>query len=622
MLHLFRSKKQGLKWILWIVILGLGASMLLLFVDSPTGMVSTAENVAQVGDYSISAVEFQRAYNRVLEQYRLSYGEADPELLRQLGVPQQTLDGLIQEYAVSYGADAMGVGVTPEEIAEYVTSIPSLQQDGVFIGVESYKQVLKASSIGPEEFEESIRREVLRNKLGRILTAGIKATDQEIRQLFLERNQEIKIRYAAFDPLEFVPETVEDQELEAFFEERRELYRTQELRRIKYARVEQKPQEVELNEQRIQERLAGLSDKEEVRASHILLTPDNPENRSTAEELLRRLEAGEDFAELAREFSQDEATAEAGGDLGFFSPGSMVIDFERAAFALEPGELSELVTTMYGIHIIKATDVKRIDRRQEIETELRQEEADSTARNLATKIAFEAGQGGDLDSVAQRYGLAVEQTDLFSLGDVLPGLGTRSDFNQQIFALETGQFSEPYPAGNAYIVAQVTEVQPSELSELAEVRDDVVEDYKSTKAEELALERAFTFARETGGGDFATVAAQQGVSLTATDFFKKDASVDDTLGYSTEVLDRAFRMDVGDVSPAVTAAGQYVVFQVTEKSAVDEELFEQEKHLLSLELMDGKKQQFFGAWIRNVIEQLQEEDQITINQSMVDAIVG
>ena len=225
--------------------------------------------------------------------------------------------------------------------------------------------------------------------------------------------------------------------------------------------------------------------------------------------------------------------------------------------------------------------------------------------------------------MAERYGVEVTESNFLSLGDVIAGLGTRSDFNQQIFTLSVGQYSEPYQVGSDYVVAQVTDIQPSELSELEEVRESVTADLQETRAEEATLETAFALAElAKTTSDFQTLASEQKVKLTETDFFQKDAAVDDTLGFATEVLDRAFRMSVGEISPAVSASGLYVVFQLVEKSSVDEAQFEKERALLEEELTSTKREQFFLSWVNNIIKQLRDEERIIIDQELVDSLLG
>jgi len=627
MLDLFRKKKAGLKWILWVVIVGLGGSMLFLFVQTPggTGVGLGNRDVAVVAGNSITLTQFRRRYNQIYESYGqiLPLLQGDPEALRQLDLGKQALDPLINAYAIHYGAQAMGIEATREEIREYITNLPLFQQNGQFIGTEGYLQILQANNVTPAEYEDEMGREIVGTKLARVITDGIRATPEEVRQEFLESTEEIKIRYAAIDPEEVAPETLEVEDLRAYFEEQKEYYRTPEQRKVKYVIFSVQLDEVELTEEQIQNRMASIAEKQEVRASHILLTLPSSDARQRGEEILEKLRAGADFGELAKEHSEDPASAANGGDVGFFERGAMVPEFENAAFSLEPGEISDLVVTNYGFHIIKVTEVHLVDSRALAESALRQEEGEKLAKNLAAKVAREVSTGSNLETAAERYNLEIQESPFFRLGDVLPDLRVRNDFNQQVFTLSQGETIGPYDQGGTDLVAQLMEIQPSALSEFEVVQDQVTTDLKLSLGEDIARERAFAFAQALKEEpSFEEAAARENLQVTTTDFFKRDASIDDELGYATEILSRAFRMKEDEHSPALSVAGKYVVFQVAEKSTVDEERFEQDKEELLLQITDEKKNRFFSAWVQNVISTLYEENKIHINQPLVDSIAG
>ena len=581
--------------------------------------------MAIVAGNSITVNQYRRLYNQIYDSYRQMYplDQGNAEILRQLGLADQALDQLINEYAIGYGAQSMGIEASREEVAEYITTLPLFQEDGRFIGTERYMQILQANNLPASEYEDGVRREIIRTKLLRVVTDGILATPEEVRQEFLDRNQGIKIRYVAIDPKEVAPETVDQEDLKTYFEEQKENYRTPEQRKVKYIIFPVQPEGVELTEEQIQERTAAFPEKQEVRASHILLTLDDEKARKKGEDILEQLRAGADFAELAKEHTKDEASAANGGDVGFFGRGAMVPEFEAAAFSLEPGELSDLVTTQYGFHIIKVTDVRRVDSRALAEAELRQEEGQILARSLAEKVAHEAREGAGLETAAERYSLEIQETPFFTLGDVIPDLGVRNDFNQRVFALSPGHATEAYDRGGTYLVAQLLEVQEAELSEFEAIQDQVSKDFKASRGEEIARERAFSFTQALEEEpDFETVARRENLNITTTDFFKRNTAVDNQLGSAAEILNRAFRMKENESSPALSVSRKYVVFQVTEKSEVDEEKFEKERDGLTLQMTDEKRSRFFVSWVQNVVDRLYEENEIEINHLLVDSIAG
>ncbi|RPI23125.1 MAG: hypothetical protein EHM61_20480, partial [Acidobacteria bacterium] len=335
MLALFRKKQKGLKWILWIVILALGAGMILLFVDTPGDMATglSGVEVAQVDGKSISIQEYDKQYKRLYEMYRQVYklDRQDPEIIKQLGLKQQALNQLISEYAIESQAAKMGIGATPEEIRHQITTLNVFQQDGKFIGFERYQQLLKANEMSVGEFESGVRRDLIRQKVMQVLTDGIFTSADEVKKEYVSRNQEAKVRYVAIDKSAASAEPIPEADLRQYFEKNKENYRTGEQRQVSYVFVQADPTKVKVSDEQVRARMDSVAPDEQVHARHILFNAmegtDDTEARKKAEAALGRVRAGEDFAKVARELSEDTQTKAQGGDLGFFGRGQMVPPF-------------------------------------------------------------------------------------------------------------------------------------------------------------------------------------------------------------------------------------------------------------------------------------------------------
>ncbi len=251
MLALFRKKQKGLKWILWIVILALGAGMILLFVSTPGNISSglSGQEVAQVDGKSISIQEYNKQYQRLYEMYRQVYklDRQDPEIIKQLGLKQQALNQLISEYAIESQAAKMGIGVSPEEIRQQITTLNVFQQDGKFIGFERYQQLLKANEMTVGEFENGVRRDLIRQKVMQVLTDGIFTSADEVKREYVSRNQEAKVRYVAIDKSAASAETIPEADLRQYFEKNKENYRTGEQRQVSYVFVQADPTKVKVS---------------------------------------------------------------------------------------------------------------------------------------------------------------------------------------------------------------------------------------------------------------------------------------------------------------------------------------------------------------------------------------
>jgi len=628
MLALFRKKQKGLKWVLWIVILALAAGMVLLFVDTPGDVASglSGQEVAQVNGKPISIQEYNKQYQRLYEMYRQIYklDRQDPEIVKQLGLKQQALNQLISEYAVESQAAKMGIGVTPEEVRQQITTLPVFQQNGKFIGFERYQELLQANEMTVAEFEGGVRRDLLRQKVMQVLTDGVFASAEEVRQEYASRNQEAKVRYVAID--KSAAETVElpETELRAYYDKNKENFRAGEQRQVGYVFVQADPTQVKVSPEDVQARLNSIAPEEQVHARHMLFNAtegtDDTEARKKAEAALARVRAGEDFGKVAQEVSEDAGTKAQGGELGFFGRGRMMPEFEQVAFSLPPGQVSGLVKTPFGIHLINVlekTSTNPDSQRPLIEFELRQKEAERQARDLAFKVT-NAAKSKDLQQAAAEFKLQVRTSRPFAVGDSIPGMMVRNDFNRRIFAMKKGEVTQPSQGPGGFFVAQLTEITPPTIQPFEEVRERIVNEMKASRAEESARQKAFTVQAAVKTGDFEAAAKKAGLPVTTTAYFKKGTNVDDTLRFSPQLHDQAFTMTEGQVSAPIEIAGKYVIFQLVDRTDVDMAKFEAEKPQIEQELTQQKRGRFFNSYVQNLIKEMEKNNEIIINQSLLD----
>mgnify|MGYP001163757556 CR=1 FL=1 len=632
MLDLFRKKKKGLKWTLWVVIFALSGGMILLFVDVPTGgeLQLGSQDVAVVAGNRISAKEFRRSYQQAFEFFRENYGgEQNPEVFKKMGLHIQVLNQLIGEHAVFYEAKRLGIHITPQEIAQRIADTPTFQENNSFIGPERYKEILALNNVSSSEYESRVQLQLGTEKLSRIITDNISSTSEEVMQKFLEKNQEIKLRYVQIKPLKLAPKKVKEKELQNYYDQNRQDYQVPEQRKVKYIQTPIKLQEILLTEEQIQERIPSIPEKQAVRASHILVaTIDSPGAEATAQkkakDLLRKLRKGANFGEVAKKYSDDKATGSNKGDLGFFSRGATLPEFEKIAFSLDPGQISELVRTPFGFHIIKVTDVRTGNRRNLAESQLREEEGKHHALNQAAKILYQAKNGAGLDLLAEQHQLKAGETSFFGLSDAISTVSVRSDFNQQIFTLNRGQVIEsPYDTGEGFLVAQLTDITSPKTAEYESVKERVLKDFKSSRGEELAREKAFALAKAAREGLSLSRAARKArLKVFTTGFFKQHSTINEDLGAAREIHEQAFRGDKGTIISPVLISDNYIVAEVAAKTKLDEEEFQQHEEETREQLIFQKRSAFFAAWIKNVVESLYEKNQIEVNMELIEAIIS
>ena len=626
MLKVFREKRESLKWILWLLIVVLGAGMVLLFVDAPTGATGLLVNeIARVADESIGVVEFRRNYNQLVDIYRQQLGDNFEQFAPQLNLSGQAVNSLIVEHSTALHARSLGLAATTPEISERVLSIPVFKDEqGNFIGKERYQAVLQANGLTVTEFEDNIRREILRDKLQQLLTAGLGVTPHDLRREFAKQEQQTRIRYVLFDPGTISPEPNQE-ELQEFFNQNPDAYQRAEQRRIKYFEILLKPDEVELSDAQINERMESLDTQERIRASQIFFktrpNQDDPKQLALANRVLRQLKRGASFEELARRHSEDE-TAARGGDMGFFPRGVQDKDFDKVAFDLKQGDISEIVKTAFGYHIIKVTS--RPTTMQELqrtlaEHQLREELSKDAARNRAQEILTRLKGQASWENVAAEEGLEIKTSEFFPRSEMVKSPQVRSDFNVEAYNLSKDDlFAQPYLTPTGYLVPQVAEIQASQIPDFEEVKDRVEENYVEQKREELARVRADSFFEAASKSSLEEVAAEQDLEVTTTRFFKNGETVDDVVQFSPLLHQRIEWMHEGDISSPIRVARKLIVFGIGEKSKLDEETFELRRPQIEDTLRNTARNNFFSGYLKNVVDQLREDDQIRINQELLE----
>ena len=401
MLDRMRRHKGWLKWSLALVVLTFVVFYIPDFLSTNTG-AAPSEVLAEVQGQEITVRDFQRRYSAQLQSYRNAYGaQMSEQLLRQLGIEQQILQQLVDEQAMVAEARRQGISVSDVEIRERILAIPAFQENGRFIGEARYRQMLQFNNppMTTTEFEDNLRRAVLVEKLRGAVTGWMSITEAEVADEYRRRNEKVKLDVVPLTPDAFRSQvTVTDADVAAHFEKSKETYRIGEKRKIRYALVDvdQVRQQTTVPDAEIEafykQNQAQYSTPEQVRASHILLKTEGKDEaavRIQAEEVLKRVKAGEDFAALAKQYSEDDSNNAKGGDLDYFGRGSMVPEFEQAAFAMKPGEVSDLVKTSFGFHIIKlaerreATTRPLAEVRPEIEDQLKWQKAQQQAEQTA-----------------------------------------------------------------------------------------------------------------------------------------------------------------------------------------------------------------------------------------------
>ena len=620
MLDSMRRHIGWLKWSLGLVILAF-AFLYIPDLSNSTPQLTGAltDVVATVGEREITVGEFRTVYLRQLRNYQAqSGGEITAEILRSMGLDRQILQQMIDEYAALQEAERLGVTVTDAEIRGRIVSFPAFQQNGQFVGEQAYVQSLRLQSppMTPAQFEEDIRRSLMLERLQAAVTDWITVTDEDLRREHVRRSETISVSAISFRADDF-REGIEatDADVAALFAQNAVDYTVPEKRQLRFVliNVAALKESFTPSDDDVQGYYGYNTDRYTdpvtLRASHILLRTegkDLPEVQTQAEAIVAEARGGADFAELARQYSEDDGTKELGGDLGPISPGQMVPEFEGAAYALDQGEISDPVSSMFGVHIIKATEktggtTQPLNEvRESIVDLLKQESADARASALAEAMDAEITTAADMDAAARQRGLEPQVTGFVSPGEPILGLGFSSEVTTRAFQLGQGQVAGPIqtPTGPAFVTVvgiQDPSIPPLEEVE-ARVRDDVIRKKAFAAAQARAAEVATLLQT---ADDFTQAAETEELEVSTSDAIGRGAAVPG-VGLNAAVEAVAFSLSAGETSDPVLTGNSAVILHVHERQEATAADFQATRETLRNDMIAEQQGQFYAAYLENV----------------------
>ncbi len=637
MLDRMRRHKGWLKWSLALVVLAFVFLYVPGFMDQSGGIGLPSDVVARVGDQEISLADFQQIYTRQLQAYRLeSGGEISEEVLRSLGIDRQILQQMIDGHAALAEAQRLGLQVSDAEVRERILTLPAFQIDGQFIGEASYRQLLQQQRppISPGQFEEEIRNEILVDRLQAAVTGWMRVSDAEVADEHRRRNERVRVDVVAFRAADFRDEVeATDDDLSLLFAEESTNYEIPEKRRLRFLLVDQTAifDSLALTDDEVRQYYdASLSQYQttgQVRASHILLRVEGDDDEAVAAraaELAAEARGGADFAELARQHSQDETNAANGGDLGSVGRGRMVPEFENAAFALAEGEISDPVRSPFGYHVIHVTEKQEevtqpfAEVRGAIENVLKRERSSARATALARAIAAEATTPEALERAASARGYELQESGFAAPGEPILGLGLAQEVSGQAFAIDPGAVAGPIPTPSGPAFVTVIDIQDPYIPELDEVREQVREDVMRKKSLTVAQERAAEAAEMLKAADDFVAAAEGGEwAVGSSDLVTRGAAFPE-VGASAAVEAVAFAMTPGTVSDVVQTGDAVAIVHLVEREEASTADLAQNRDTLRDELMFQRQSRFFTAYMNNVKARLD----ITVDLAVLQQALG
>jgi peptidyl-prolyl cis-trans isomerase D len=616
--------------LLGFVVLVLAGGMLLYLVPQGPGSITgeaSSDVVAKVGDLNVTVADVSQKLAQIQQRGQI------PKQLEGY-YSQQILKELIFQKELEYEAKRLNITVSDQERAARIRQfIPTAFNGDTFVGMDRYAQeVQQRTQLTVPVFEDLVRQALVEEKFRKYITDGISVGPAELQQEFVNRNQKVKLDYALIKPEDLEGKiNPSDSDISTAYEKNKAAYNIPEKRVVRYALVDinQIRQSVQVSDDALkveyQRNIQSYGVPNRVHAEHILLMTvsktdaEVAEIKNKAEDILKQAKKGAKFEDLANKYSEDPGSKTKGGDLGWIVQGQTVPEFEKAAFSLDKGTISDLVKTQYGFHIIKVLDKEPAHTKpfEEVRDTLRGpfalNEADRQASDIADKIATTLRQSDkiSIDDLAKQYHLNVSDTRLVSSTDPLLELGNSTEVKEAIFRLKQGELSQPIHMDRGYVVLSLKQDLPAHSGTLEEVRDRVITELKQQKAAEQTRAKAEDLSKRAKSGEkFDAAAKALGLDPKTSDAITRDGSIP-SVG-SGKSLSAAFVMKVGDVSDAQSLGLNWLVYRLAEKQEPVQADFDKQKKSLADSVLQTKRGIAFEAFRVSLDNRLKSEGKLTV----------
>ena len=631
-----KAKKIVLGGLLVIVAVMMVITLIPGIFDSLTNTAGRGV-YARVGGHEVTSADVDRTAQQMARQQRLP-----AEFVS--FVRPQAANQLVTKYALIAEAHRLHLQATDEEVRNFLHQGQFgevLFPKGEFVGQANYESFVQQNfSMGVSQFEDLVKEQLLISKLIALVQGNITVPESEVKQDYLKQNLKVKFSYAVLTTEEVMKQVkVTDSELKAFYDKHKQEYVNSipEKRKARYLAISASNiPGVNVSDDDIKQYYNQHADQyklpERVHVRHILVKTPTPAAdgkvdqkaldaaKSKAEDLLKQIQNGANFEELAKKNSDDPGSAAKGGELPAFQHGAMVPEFEKAAFALQnKGQLSGLVKSQYGFHIIQLIDkqpahTKSLDEvKAEIVPTVKQQKDSKAVDELARTLEAQTKAQG-LDKAAAARNLQIQTSDFFSNTDSLPGIGQAPDFMQAAFSAKPK--SPPQlartPSGDA--IFEVLDSQPAKTPTFEEAKQRVENEFRNEQAQSL-LDRKTQELSERAKAlhDLKKAASEQGAQVRTSDFVTQQSQVPD-IGPLNGPAAVAFSLGKNQISGPIATGRNGVVLQVLDIQEPSAEEFAKNKDVARERTLEQKRGQSFGLYASNLIQTMEKDGRIKYNK--------
>jgi len=646
MIRFLQTDNRMVKALIVVIIGAASVTMVLYLIPGLGGMGSSSPDTYAVvyphwysrilssGD-SISQARVEQVTQNQLQQRDPQY--ASNPMIVQL-FEQQVGQQLVQQQVLLEEAHKLGFYVTDDDVRKWLRTGPTaevLYPDGKFIGEDAYKQLIdERLHESVTDFEDQIKDQITIQRLQAFITAGVTVSDKEVRDTYLKQNIKIKFDYAviASDDLR---KTINppDSELEAFFKSNAARYAqaVPEERKITYFAFTDsqipggvQPPSQQAVQQYYNEHAAEYSVPEQAKSRHILISVPPNANAATdaaakakAQMVLKLLQAGGSWTDLAKKYSDDPGSKDTGGELGFAQRGKMVPAFDNAIFTQKIGEI-DIVKTNFGYHIVQVEERQTAhtqplsDVQASIVATLTRQAQAAAEDNYAQLLTSEAGRNG-LEKTAAAHHLDLVTTDPVASGGVIAALPDSAQILAKAFQAKQGDPPQSATTGEGYAVFQVTGIVPAHAPAFADWKSHVLDDYRQEQLPALLSLKTKQLADQAQATkDLAKAAKAVGATVKTSDLVGESGQVPD-FGEVGQVAPQLFDMSVGAISGPINAGRTGVVVKIDDKQAPTPDEIAKNLDQAREELVDQRRNEAFSVFVSNTWNDYKKRKLVVIN---------
>ena len=656
-----KATKYLLAGLLGILCLSMVTYLIPGFMNSST--LNREGLVAKVGAVEISTQDVQK-YVTLMMQQAAQRGQSYPDMMRPF-LMQRAIPALIQDAELRYEGDRLGLSVSDQEVSDFLHSGQFGEMffpKGQWVGQEKYEQMVNQFfQTTVDDFERQLRVEMLRNKLISSVTAGVTVTNADVEKAYKDQNTKVKFDYAVLN-LDELEKQIKptDAELTAYYDTNKARYENSipEKRQVKYFliteqqaqnKVRVSPEEIE-KYYRDNDAEYRVPDRVRVRHIEIKMPAPGPDGkvdpkavdaaRAKAEDVLKKVKAGGDFAELAKTYSEDKGTAqdpgsaEKGGEMGWIVKGQTEAPFESVAFSMNKGQISDLVQISTGFSIVQTEDKESAHKqplsevKDSIETTLKQQKATEWLQNTANAAGNEA-HNGNLEQTAAKYGAPVTTANPISRTDTLPGVGAAPGVMSTIFSTDQKAGVQVVQIPQGYAIFEVMKIIPPGTPAFEAIKDKVATDFKAERSSSLLSQKTTELSdRARASHDLRKAAKEAGATVKTSALIGRT----DGNGQATQVPDIgamsgqasvAFSMKAGEISSPISTGRKGIVLALTERQepALTGDEFTKAKDGVREQLTQEKRQEAMQLFMGNLDERLKKEGKVKTNQTVLEALL-